>query len=366
MDKKRKSRLIVPLIFWAVLTAISLSCNEPAAWRYMVIESIQPVSTGIGEWITVTVSITGKETPATGSVVITGDSQCSFQLTNGRGSCRVFFRTAGAHTISVDYAGDGYYYGEYAQRPYTVVAALTPTPITPTNLSISHSPDPSSPGEAVEFRVRVSPSQGPPPTGVVTISSSGEPGCTASLFNGEGMCTIAFTTPGARTLTATYPITGAWVGSTATTTVTVSYPTQITLTISPASPTVGQTVTATVTVSVIDGGSTPTGDVSITYDPGSLCDDFTLVNGSGSCTFKYTSIGEKQVEALYMPTDSQGESTTDFLFSTTIASLTVRAAVVQPPPEPRVGCMVYGASDTGSCEVPCPDPSMYLEVCTVP
>ena len=103
MSEKRKNRLIVPLLFWAVLTAITLSCNEPTTRSYMQIESIEPPSTSIDQPITVTVSVYGNRPGGgTGTVTVDGDTRCSFLLVNGRGSCRVSFHTAGEHTLAIN------------------------------------------------------------------------------------------------------------------------------------------------------------------------------------------------------------------------------------------------------------------------
>ena len=305
-------------------------------------------------------------------MAIKGDSLCSFQLTNGRGSCRVFFYTAGAHIISIDYNGDGHYYGEYTERPYTVVGDLTPTPETLTSLSLTRLTAEPRPGEAVQFQVRVNATNsGPIPTGSVTISSNLDSSCSAALSNGEGMCSLTFATPGERTITATYPTNGPWVGSSDSMTLLANYPTQIVLTINPISPLVGQTINGTATVSVVNGGPVPTGVVAVEYGTAYLETD--LVGGSANFTLTFQSAGQETIHAVYAPEDSTRRSTTDFRASEATTNVTVRAAAVQPPPEPpvdpggggSVGCMV-AANDTFTCVVPCPDPNNYPEVCTIP
>ncbi|MBN2387769.1 MAG: Ig-like domain repeat protein [Anaerolineales bacterium] len=368
---KRKNRLIVPLTCWAWLAVITLSCNMPAERDYMVIESITPVSTGINQPITVTVSVLGKAYPGTGTMTVDGDTRCSFLLVEGRGSCQVVFYSAGDHTITINYSGDSSYHGEYVQRPYTVVASLTPTPNTLTNLSFtSIGPEPSSPGESVEFGVLVSPTAGPAPIGMVTLNSdSQEGGCTANLSNGEGRCTMTFARPGIWRITATYPTNGTWVGSTASILHTVSYATEITITLNNTSPRVGQTVHVTATVSVPNGGPAPTGVLLIDYSTEVLEAD--LVDGSTSFDLVFHTDGEQTIHALYHPADSTGQSINDFRASETSLTVTVRI-VAAPPPEPTqepsgggaTGCEVYDPnSDTWICVIPCPDPDQYFHTC---
>ncbi|MDQ3783002.1 MAG: Ig-like domain-containing protein, partial [Actinomycetota bacterium] len=73
----------------------------------------------------------------------------------------------------------------------------------PTTTDITgDSPDPSGVGSPFTVSFRVS-SQGPVPTGNVTVSD-GSQSCTGSLSNGAGSCSLTSTTPGQKTLTATY------------------------------------------------------------------------------------------------------------------------------------------------------------------
>jgi PKD repeat protein len=67
------------------------------------------------------------------------------------------------------------------------------------------SPDPSGAGSTFPVQVRVA-SDGPTPTGSVTITvSGGTPSCTATLTGGVGSCELTLNGLGDRTLTATYP-----------------------------------------------------------------------------------------------------------------------------------------------------------------
>ena len=248
---------------------------------------------------------------------------------------------------------------------------MTPTPSIRTELILQAAAEASAPGEDADFNVLVSPSEGIPPTGTVTLSSEGGSGCTASLSNGQGHCAMRFDSPGEWAVTATYPLTAQWLGSTATITHLVNYPTQITLSLTPDSPTAGQAVRVDVVVSVIGGGPAPTGDVSVTYGSEG-CEDITLVEGRGSCSLTFRSTGTVTLEALYVPTDVIGNTTEEiFRISRTTLDLTVRAAAAPPPPEPTqdtsgvggTGCMVPDGQGGFYCQVPCSDPATYFQTC---
>ena len=105
---------------------------------------------------------------------------------------------------------------------------VTSSPIAlsraPTTLSIrSDDPDPSTAGTAVRVRYRVE-SAGGTPSGSVRVVSDDGAGCTATVAQGE--CTLSLTTPGARTLTATYAGDTQFEGSSATAPHQVDVPVQ--------------------------------------------------------------------------------------------------------------------------------------------
>ena len=337
MKKQRENSPTVRLVLWlGLLLATLLSCNQ-SDYRllgpYLHIDSVTPISSSTGQPITVTVSVSGNRNKdlGTGTVYIQADTGCTATLENGTGSCQVSFNLGGNRVITADYSGDSHYGSERATYPYFVVAPLTPTPFTQTRITIiSHSPDPSSPGESVEFKVRVNalPDVGTYPTGTVTIGSTGETGCTATLSNGEGKCSARFTTPGEKTITADYNGGGGWVGNQYSITHVVSYASQVTLSITPNPPVAGQPVLATVTVSVVNGGPTPTGIVNIEYGGGLSCPETQLVDGSVTCQFVFAEAGEQTIHAYYIPTDSEWQLTNIFRISEASLDVNVRPKII--------------------------------------
>jgi hypothetical protein len=374
---KGKKRSLFPMLCCAILIITVLSCNLPTEERqYMQVVSILPASTGPNQPVTVTVSVLGKQVGvATGTVTIDGDTHCSFLLVDGKGNCQVVFFSAGDRMLSINYSGDSNYRTEYLQLSYHVDGALTPTPNLYSTLLVSEvTESASAPGESFEFFVIMNPEADVPPSGAVTLTTDGETGCTIYLSGGEGRCSIQFNSPGLKTIEANYPATGQWMSSTATTTHMVNYPTEISLTFSPVSPTVGQLVQVSAVVSATGSSLTPIGVITIVASNTESCGELTLVNGSASCTFSFGTAGERIVEAIYYPIDSMGVPYTDvFRESKSNPSLTVRLASA-PPPSPTqatgdsggaVGCDVYdSATDSWSCVAPCPYSPPPPHTCT--
>src|SRR5262249_13216831 len=138
----------------------------------------------------------GGGTP-TGNVTVS-DGAVSCTGTVAAGQCALTFTAAGARSLTATYAGDGSFNGSAsAAEAHAVDKADTTTAIT------SDSPDPSDVGQAVTVNFTVAPAApgAGTPTGNVTVSD-GVDSCTGTVA--AGTCSIALTTSGARTLTASY------------------------------------------------------------------------------------------------------------------------------------------------------------------
>ena len=145
---------------------------------------------------TVTANAPGSGTP-TGAVTVSDGTQ-SCTGTVAAGGCSIGFTSAGGRTVTATYAGDGNYNGSNSGGvTHTVNPAATTTVI------ISHTPDPSETGQSVTFNytVTVNPPGSGTPTGTVAVSD-GSQTCTADVA--AGSCSIAFSSAGGRTVTATY------------------------------------------------------------------------------------------------------------------------------------------------------------------
>jgi len=99
----------------------------------------------------------------------------------------------GSYTIQFSADADGF--APVTSEAIDLRLASSSTAIT------SDDPDPSTVGQAVTVEFRVTSDAGTP-TGTVTITSDGGESCSASVA--DGSCAITFTSPGDRTLTASY------------------------------------------------------------------------------------------------------------------------------------------------------------------
>ncbi len=162
------------------------------------ITSDSPDPSVVGEAVTVNFTVTavaGVGTP-TGDVTVS-DGAVSCMGTVAAGTCNLAFTSAGAKTLTATYGGDANFNGSSDIEDHTVNKANTTTTIT------SDDPDPSAVGGvvAVNYTVAVVAPGAGTPTGNVTVSA-GTDSCTVTLP--ATSCNLIFTSPGAKTLTATY------------------------------------------------------------------------------------------------------------------------------------------------------------------
>jgi len=174
-----------------------------------VITSDTPDPSIIGESVTFnyTVNVNGGSGTPTGNVTVSdGVNSCTGSV--AAGTCSITFTSLGTKTLTAAYEGDTYFNASTsASVSHQVVNANTTTTIT------SDTPDPSLAGAAVTVNYSVAvvaPGTGTP-TGNVTVSD-GVNSCTGSVA--AGTCSITLTTPGVRTLTATYAGDSNFGGST--------------------------------------------------------------------------------------------------------------------------------------------------------
>ena len=157
-----------------------------------------------------------------------------------------------------------------------MTAAGTTTTIT------GDTPDPSVTGQAVAVTFTVT-GAAPTPTGNVTVSD-GVATCTGALTAGAGSCNLAFTTAGAKTLTATYAGDALHGGSTSAGvahTVNAAATTTTITTDAPDPSAVGQGYAVNYAVAVTAPGTgTPTGNVTVSDGTASCAGTV----AAGTCT----------------------------------------------------------------------------------
>jgi len=261
----------------------------------LTITADNPDPSLINQAVTVSISLTSGSVAFTGTqqVAITGaNTNCTITINNGTGlgSCNVNFTSSGIKTLVATYSGDTDHASSTASAKHY---SLTNNNDTITEIT-SHTPDPSVINSSVTVSVQVISIV--VPTGTVTIGGANT-NCTVTLANGAGSCNVIFTTPGAKTISATYNPDASHTGSSTSAGHTVALPATVTtITADTPDPSeVGGAVTVTVTVAGVS--TIPTGTVTITGADTNCT--ITLLSGTGSCSVVFTSGGSKILSAQY-------------------------------------------------------------------
>jgi hypothetical protein len=175
------------------------------------ITSNTPSMSVVGQPVTVAYKVSpdapGAGTPTGNVTVSDGVDTCTASVAAGQ--CPLVITSAGSISITASYAGDANFNGSTSSPATAQVVgqASTSTAIT------SNTPDPSMQGQPVGvlFEVSVTAPGAGTPTGNVTVSD-GVDSCSAPVAVGE--CSITLTTPGSRTLVASYSGDTNFLGST--------------------------------------------------------------------------------------------------------------------------------------------------------
>jgi hypothetical protein len=214
----------------------------------------------------------------------------------------------------------------------TPVRTLTTTTIS------SDLPDPSVVGQAVTINFSValkSPGSGTPSGNVIV--SDGTQSCTGTAP--VGGCSIAFATPGVKTLRATYAgdvnFSSSSSKTTAAHTVNKANTTTTITSDLAASSVVGQAVTINYSVAVSSPGSgTPSGNVTVS-DGTQSC---TGSVAAGTCSITFTSIGTKNLSASYAgDTNFNGSASAPATAHTVIPANTTTVITSDLPDPSKVG-----------------------------
>jgi hypothetical protein len=232
--------------------------NQSATTTAITSDTPDPSTFGSAYTVNYSVSVTapGAGTP-TGNVTVADGTGGSCTATAAAGTCNISNSFPGAKSLIATYAGDANFVSSAsAGTPHTVNQAATTTTIT------SDNPDPSGVGAAISVNVTVA-STGGTPTGTVNVDDGTGDTCVITLSGGAGACNLVATTSGAKTITATYPATTNFLGSSDSDThsVGVASTTTAITNDTPDPSTVGQAYTVSYTVT--SGGGTPSGNVTV-------------------------------------------------------------------------------------------------------
>ena len=243
--------------------------------------------------------------------------------------------------LSINHVGTGYTLAALASGlssttsgSFNITQAGTVTSIT------SDVPDPSVVGQAVNvaYSVAASAPGSGTPTGTVTVTD-GVDMCFAAVA--AGTCALSFTTPGARTLTATYAGSADYASSaSAGAAHTVNQAsTSTTLTAHTPNPSVvGQGIVASYSVVVVaPGGGSLSGNVSVSDGT----DSCSAPASTGTCTLVPTTAGAKTLTATYLG-DAGHSGSSDTRSHTVNPAATTTAITADTPDPSSVGQMLSG------------------------
>jgi predicted heme/steroid binding protein len=307
----------------SVSAGVSHTVNKANTTTVLLTHTPDPSVTN--QPVAVTYSVTGafgnSPTAPTGNVTVS-DGVNSCVASAAAGTCNITFSTPGAKTLTATYVGDANFNGSASVGvSHTVNKANTTTTIT------SDTPDPSVIGQSVTVNYSVAGAFGnspTAPTGNVTVSD-GVDSCVA--LAAAGTCNITFSTPGAKTLTATYAGDVNFNGSASAGVSHAVNKANTTTTITSDNPDpslILQSVTVNFTVTVNSpGAGTPSGNVNVSDG----VDSCTGTAASGTCSLTLTTPGARTLTATYVGdgnfngSASAGEPHTAILPDTSIVSL---------------------------------------------
>lgn len=208
-----------------------------------------------------------------------GSNSCNATLSNGSGICTLPSTSIGIKSINASYLGTSAYNSSSASGTHTINKVGTSTTIT------SDAPDPSVYGQNFSVSVSVSvvaPGSGTP-SGTVSVSD-GSNSCNITLSGGAGSCSFPSSTVGGKTITATYPESIYFLGSSTSTPHTVNKAnTSTSVSRNVVNPVFGQPLYLSALVSPVSPATyTPTGLVQFYMDGLTFGSQVSLSSGSAN------------------------------------------------------------------------------------
>jgi hypothetical protein len=255
-----------------------------------------PGSPTLGTSVTYSATVTGG-TPSGSVTFSTGStSLCTATLSSGSGSCSATAAPLGTDLIFGTYSGGAGLSASTGTTTLTVTKAPTQTGVTAVAST-------GTLGSSVTYKATVTTSTTglPTPTGSVTFTAGSTSLCTATLSSGSGSCSATTAPVGSDTISGAYTGDTDFSGSTGTTSLVVNpAASQTSIGASPSPVAVGSSVTYSTTVSTsVPGLPTPTGTVTFTTGPTSLCTATLMSNGSGTCSSTAAPGGTDTISGAY-------------------------------------------------------------------
>ncbi len=325
--------LYIDEIFTITVTAVNAAPTDITLSGTSIAEN-QPANTQVGTFATADPNagdtftyslVSGSGSTDNASFNISGNSL--------RATSAFDYEARSSYSVRVRSTDQG---GLYTEKAFTIT--VTDVVENTTTTIGSDSPDPSVFGQNYTVIVTVSPaSSSGTPTGSVNVSDGTGNTCSiASLSSGSGSCSLSSTTPGVKTLTASYSGDVHWNSSSGTAAHTVNRASTLTTITSdaPDPSELGNSYTVNVSVAVVAPGSgTPTGSVSVS-DGTNTC-SITLSGGSGSCNLPSNTVSSLTITATYSgSTTHAGSSDTEThaITDTTAPTVTINQASAQADP----------------------------------
>ena len=261
-------------------------------------------------------------------VDIGGLGLCMLNMTstNNQQDCKITLpKSVGTYIVIANFPGDNIY------GPSNASASFDITPFV-TSLSVVYGggsyKDGTVPGDFnlnTPYPLGIKIDNGPDPlVGTVSFIVGGGTGCTLSSLTST--CDVTFTSGGAQKVIASYSSgTPLYNSSLSTVTFGVGFTATVTtITTSPATVEPGQPTFVTVTVVNSGSGNPPTGNVNVAGPSGCT---ITLVNGTGTCTLSFKSVGNPTIKADY-----PGDSTHSPSSGTTVQHINLPEPTAAPEP----------------------------------
>jgi subtilase family serine protease len=266
------------------------------------VTSVSPNPVTTAQSLSVAVSVTGGSGTPTGTVTLSGGGYASNAQTLVGGAYTFNVPAGsmaiGADTLTITYSGDSTYARTTNSSTTVQVNGL------PATVNVNHSPASINSNQQLTVSGTVTGTDGTP-TGTVTLTGGGYTSTAQTLVGGAYSFTIPYNSlsGGNDTLSVTYSGNTIYVSEVGTTSVTVTYITALTpsVTVTPASGAIDSAQSLNVTVAVTGSGALPTGTIILS---GGGYTSATETIGTSPCTSNTNCVFSIPANRLNSTTDT--------------------------------------------------------------